>query len=159
MSLIVIALSFFLLLVLFVALGWVLLSSFFGLSDRRYASPVNKERRITEPVCGNCGYPSRGLGSLDCPECGADLREAGIITPALVQAIDGGSVGCALPFAWTVGVFLAAILFNDTLAPQLPIQWPQGGWYGLALFVVGFGVWIAGLVFFSMKPKQKSKNS
>lgn len=29
-------------------------------------------------ACGSCGYGVRGLSQLTCPECGADLREAGI---------------------------------------------------------------------------------
>ena len=33
------------------------------------------------PVCGQCGYGTRGLTGLACPECGADLREVGIVTP------------------------------------------------------------------------------
>mgnify|MGYP005845222723 CR=1 FL=1 len=28
--------------------------------------------------CGRCGYPVRGVSTLNCPECGADLREVGI---------------------------------------------------------------------------------
>lgn len=28
--------------------------------------------------CGHCGYLVKGLGGWACPECGADLREAGI---------------------------------------------------------------------------------
>lgn len=31
-----------------------------------------------EMACGRCGYAVRGLEQLTCPECGADLREAGI---------------------------------------------------------------------------------
>jgi hypothetical protein len=31
-----------------------------------------------EPVCGWCGYSTRGLGALTCPECGADFRRVGI---------------------------------------------------------------------------------
>lgn len=31
-----------------------------------------------EMACGRCGYAVRGLEQLACPECGADLREAGI---------------------------------------------------------------------------------
>jgi hypothetical protein len=49
-------------------------------------------------VCGKCGYGVRGVGSLTCPECGADLREAGIVTP--------GRRGMVRPLAfvllWTV---------------------------------------------------------
>jgi len=32
-------------------------------------------------VCGKCGYSTRGLPGLDCPECGSDLREVGIVLP------------------------------------------------------------------------------
>ena len=31
-----------------------------------------------EMSCGACGYAVRGLTQLNCPECGVDLREAGI---------------------------------------------------------------------------------
>jgi len=31
-----------------------------------------------EMSCGGCGYAVRGLESLNCPECGADLRMVGI---------------------------------------------------------------------------------
>lgn len=31
-----------------------------------------------EMACGSCGYAVRGLTQLHCPECGVDLREAGI---------------------------------------------------------------------------------
>src|SRR5690349_8886016 len=34
----------------------------------------------TEPRCASCGYNTRGLTSLICPECGTDLREVGIAT-------------------------------------------------------------------------------
>jgi hypothetical protein len=33
------------------------------------------------PTCGKCGYGVRGIPSLICPECGSDLREAGILVP------------------------------------------------------------------------------
>jgi len=33
------------------------------------------------PTCAGCGYAVRGLTGLTCPECGADLREVGIVTP------------------------------------------------------------------------------
>jgi hypothetical protein len=29
--------------------------------------------------CGSCGYPTRGISELKCPECGADLTEVGTI--------------------------------------------------------------------------------
>jgi hypothetical protein len=36
---------------------------------------------IDEPCCARCGYNVKGLPSFVCPECGSDLREAGIVTP------------------------------------------------------------------------------
>jgi class 3 adenylate cyclase len=36
----------------------------------------------SDPACGKCGYAVRGLTTFVCPECGADLREVGIIPPA-----------------------------------------------------------------------------
>lgn len=31
-------------------------------------------------VCGQCSYSARGLTTVHCPECGADLRRAGIVS-------------------------------------------------------------------------------
>jgi len=42
----------------------------------------SKRRGPTAPSCGACGYAVAGLESLKCPECGADLREVGIVTPS-----------------------------------------------------------------------------
>ncbi len=43
---------------------------------------VNRKPQVNdrsgEPRCGQCGYIVRGLSELNCPECGADLREVGI---------------------------------------------------------------------------------
>src|SRR5215831_14959884 len=57
-------------------------------------------RRLREPGCGRCGYPVTGLATPECPECGADLRLAGINTPALAMRHRGGLWGAIL--AWTV---------------------------------------------------------
>ena len=35
-----------------------------------------------ESVCGKCGYIVKGLTTLNCPECGSDLRDVGIVSPA-----------------------------------------------------------------------------
>ena len=50
------------------------------------------------PTCGRCGYAARGVSTLNCPECGADYREVGIVTPK-----QRGSVGPVLfVILWTV---------------------------------------------------------
>lgn len=43
------------------------------------SSPVNNDDDSPSAKCGRCGYPMRGIASLHCPECGADLREVGMI--------------------------------------------------------------------------------
>lgn len=55
-----------------------------------------------EMVCGKCGYSVRGLTQLNCPECGADLREVGI-----GRGVKTGRrrLGIALTLA-SAGVFL-----------------------------------------------------
>jgi class 3 adenylate cyclase len=42
----------------------------------------NRRRPGSDPACGKCGYAGRGLTTFVCPECGADLREVGIIPAA-----------------------------------------------------------------------------
>lgn len=39
-------------------------------------------RRTLDPYCGHCGYGVRGMRNWECPECGKDLHEVGVITPA-----------------------------------------------------------------------------
>ena len=49
----------------------------------RYPRPA----RIEVPSCGRCHYPVRGMPTFVCPECGADVRDVGIV---LLRGIDGG---------------------------------------------------------------------
>src|SRR5690606_21037158 len=60
-----------------------------------------------EPACGGCGYAVRGLSELRCPECGADLREAGILTPRMLVRWRGSASGLVL--AWTLLVVLVGV--------------------------------------------------
>ena len=48
-----------------------------------YLEKRNRNPHNTGPdsVCGRCGYSVRDLTTMTCPECGADLREVGIIPP------------------------------------------------------------------------------
>jgi hypothetical protein len=71
------------------------------------------------PACGSCGYDTTGLTSLTCPECGADLRVAGI-----TRGGPGGSgVGfvtssLALLVPWAVCGFVLA----STVSSLLPVR-------------------------------------
>ncbi len=71
---------------------------------------------LREPVCAKCHYPVRGLSALTCPECGSDLREAGIASPAM----GFGRAGLVLAIiAWTVGVPIIALPPAVALAESL----------------------------------------
>lgn len=48
---------------------------------------LSKQRRGGDRLgCGRCGYDVKGLESLICPECGADLREIGTRSPGVSAA-------------------------------------------------------------------------
>ena len=59
----------------------LLLASVVGLGVLWYRVLRRPKDAASGPSCGQCGYGVRGIGSMQCPECGADLREAGIVTP------------------------------------------------------------------------------
>jgi hypothetical protein len=63
------------------------------------------------PSCGRCGYAVRGLLGLTCPECGADLREVGIVTPK-----QRGSVS-PWAFAWLWSLLL--LVFSGLMSGLL----------------------------------------
>lgn len=47
------------------------------------AAIVRWRDRVRRPCCGECRYPVEGLTTFTCPECGKDLREAGILVPGV----------------------------------------------------------------------------
>ncbi len=53
-------------------------------------------------VCGACGYTVKGLTTFTCPECGADLRQAGIQRP-------GGHSGKTVIFGMLTGVAVLVV--------------------------------------------------
>ena len=81
----------------------------------------------SEMSCGGCGYAVRGLGGVNCPECGADLRKVGINRPK------GGAnrgVGIALTlicFLFVAGLVVFGLFVNMKTAqtpPAMPTQTP-----------------------------------
>jgi hypothetical protein len=73
-----------------------------------------------DAACGSCGYSTRGLETLTCPECGEDLRRVGIIP-------SGGAARRRLGFLIPAIVFTAALLFigvpaNSLLTDLLPLR-------------------------------------
>lgn len=76
---------------------------------------------VAQPVCAKCRYSVGGLESHTCPECGGDLREVGILTPALGRRLRGslwlGLLGWT--FLWFgAGSFMGMIGLSTVLASQ-----------------------------------------
>lgn len=51
------------------------------------------------PCCARCRYPTTGLNTLRCPECGSDLRATGIVTLAMAIRLMPGLASAIL--GWT----------------------------------------------------------
>ncbi len=105
-------------------------------------------KKYSTPHCPGCRYEidqTQLMGQ--CPECGRDLRVAGVLTPELVLRLKGktgniwGGVGL-------VTVVLALIAGGTALAIVLPDDELLGLWVFLGGFVVPipFGIWIAALM-------------
>ena len=70
------------------------------------------------PRCGSCGYDTTGLTTLTCPECGADLRVAGITRGGPDYPVAAFAVSLlALAVAW---VLCGAIVMDvaSSLTPR-----------------------------------------
>lgn len=97
-----------------------------------------------EPRCGKCGYLVRGLSALNCPECGADLREVGITRTAPVMLWWQVTL-------WTIGCFAAALAAAG--ATQLCFGLMTGKFDGPLIETMAFGgigvvalAWFVGLL-------------
>jgi hypothetical protein len=81
-----------------------------------------RRKSVTQPACGNCGYFVRGIAGFTCPECGQDLREAGIVTPS--THAKGWSTDPLLRAAlWTLllpipATILSVAAYNSPLTPR-----------------------------------------
>lgn len=73
---------------------------------------------VRRPSCGSCGYAVAGLDGLTCPECGADLRDVGIETPA------GARSPWVVPFAiavlWSIGIAIVASIVTPLVHRAFP---------------------------------------
>ncbi|WP_432799112.1 hypothetical protein [Poriferisphaera sp. WC338] len=69
---------------------------------------IFSDRRHSEQGCGKCGYLVKGLSGLNCPECGADLREVGIGKPGRSRRgfVVLGSVMIGLSFLFLIFIFI-----------------------------------------------------
>lgn len=127
--------------------GYVLIALWRSTPDDSYArfDPRSYRRYRDHAACGACGYPAKGLGSFQCPECGADLREVGITTPQALRRV--GPVGKVV--FWTIGLAIIAwIATEGFIKPVMPqvetvsirrsFQRPSSGEYvGISLHAEG----------------------
>ena len=64
-------------------------------------------------TCGQCGYVVRGIASMNCPECGADLREVGIVPPGTGRSRSpgvAGAIAIVLPLVLLLLLILVVII-------------------------------------------------
>ncbi|MHC5024491.1 MAG: hypothetical protein ACYTGG_11385 [Planctomycetota bacterium] len=97
----------------------VLLMLFVGSVTAMIVLAVMRRRGVAQPACGQCGYAVAGLQQLRCPECGADLREAGINTPAAKWTV-GPVIWCLL---WTLALPFPAVLASLITYGIIPKQY------------------------------------
>ncbi|MFK7789084.1 MAG: hypothetical protein AB8C95_06240 [Phycisphaeraceae bacterium] len=105
--------SVLLILIVFLVLAVLGVSLVFGL-----IRSASSKQQGSLPGCGKCGYPAQGISTLNCPECGADLRHVGIVNPGQRNVL---GIGCLLVPSFSVAMFLiAAILLGFLLNQVLP---------------------------------------
>ncbi len=79
--------------------------------------------RPTDPSdggrCGQCGYRVRGIATLQCPECGADLREVGIDTVKSGRP-RGAFLGVAV--LWLVFMAVVTVFFLQIAISSVAYQ-------------------------------------
>jgi hypothetical protein len=106
-----VAAPFFLLLLLAViAVGvWVVI----------VARRARRSRPSDGPICGACGYSVVGLTTMTCPECGGDLRSAGIVTPQSQRHTASWIASAAL---FSVLLALVVAVVTPTLFSVMPLR-------------------------------------
>ncbi len=75
--------------------------------------------RVSQPSCGQCGYAVFGLPTFTCPECGADLREVGIVTPGQ-SGMSPRMRGLLLVLIWTLALPVAAFVATIVIVNAIP---------------------------------------
>lgn len=121
--------ALFLILTLFILFGTVAGLVLLYFNSRRAAIARGG---AGEPACGKCGYPARGISTFECPECGADLREVGIVTPG--QGAVVGS-GCVLPAAFSIVVLVFSGIMLPFIHSQLPVVHDQSHDFDLTPYI------------------------
>lgn len=103
--------------------------------------------RLGPPACGSCGYNTTGLTSFTCPECGADLRVAGITRNVTARTRAGFAASAFLLVpAWLIcGMILVAAVsalvpHRHHLQRDVRLTGPRsGGYQGVDVAARGTG--------------------
>lgn len=75
------------------------------------------ESTLPQLGCGRCGYPARGISTLVCPECGADLTKVGIVRGGKRRRLVSLVV---VPIVFTIIVLVLSIVIFDVAQGLLP---------------------------------------
>lgn len=75
------------------------------------------ESTLPQLGCGRCGYPARGISTLVCPECGADLTKVGIVRGGKRRRLIALVV---VPVVFTIIVFVLSVAIFDIAQGLLP---------------------------------------
>jgi hypothetical protein len=131
------------LLVLLFVLGVVLALVAFALAW------AGRRRAVRSASCGSCGYAVAGLEGMRCPECGADLREAGIVTPASSGLVPPVMLAVMLGLAWTMLLPFPALVVTKLIVDSRPrtytasstfeLSSPRGGFRSIVIQLTGEG--------------------
>jgi hypothetical protein len=83
-------------------------------------------------ACERCKYDVAELATFTCPECGADLRRVGIITPAMEARRRGSMAGAILAWTFLCGLLAYAGVmavfmfgFSASVATSTVSDWEQ----------------------------------
>lgn len=71
-------------------------------------------------VCGACGYSTRGLTELICPECGSDLREVGIVNRVNRSTLGGGAHRTIV--LMVIAVSVLSYIASTAAAHSIPLR-------------------------------------
>lgn len=117
----------------------------FGVLIRLLIASVTLPRRMAaEAACDRCKYPIAGLAGWTCPECGADLRVVGVVTPTLEMKRRGTSSDAIA--AWTLLILIVGGYAGTIVSTQISMSGTGNADYGsLAVIVVLALVWAAGV--------------
>jgi len=112
---------------------------------------VGERAGTGEAVCAACRYPVRGLSTFQCPECGADLRDVGMLK------LRGAGGFRRTAVAWTIMWVLLMIATVPTLEGVVGSFNVEQ--YAPHIIIWGILAWFTGLVYMLRQPAGQSPSA